>query len=64
MTREQKIEWLARASVEDLLKQYETSARCAFDPFETIKRDNRYTFEEISENYELAKAEVLRRMGC
>ena len=64
MTREQKIEWLANASVEDLLKQYEVSARNADNPWETVNRDSRYTLEGIFEDYRLVKAEVRRRMGC
>ena len=50
MTREQKIEWLANASVEDLLKQYEVSARNADNPWETVNRDSRYTLEGIFED--------------
>ena len=61
MTREQKIEWLRNASTEELLKQYETSARWANDPFEFARRYNR-TAEEAIENYHMAREEVIRRM--
>lgn len=62
MTREQKIEWLAKADTEALLRQYEGCARRADDPFETVRKDSRYTLEMIFEDYELTKAEVVRRM--
>ena len=64
MTREQKIEWLTNASVEDLLNQYEVSARNASDPFETVKKDSRYTIEGIFEDYKLVREEIKKRMGC
>ena len=63
MTKEQKIEWLRNASAEELLKQYETSARWANDPFEFAKHfDGKVTIENIIDDYHLAKEEVIRRM--
>ncbi len=62
MTREQKIEWLANADTETLLKQYERCAVNASDPFETVRKDNRYTVESIFEEYDLVKSEVVKRM--
>lgn len=62
MTMEQKIEWLRNASIEELLKQYEISAAKANDPFDTVRRDSRYTIEGILEDYRLVKDEVIRRM--
>lgn len=62
MTREQKIEWLAKADTEALLKQYEISSRNAFNAFELAGKDSRYTIEGIFEDYELVKAEVVKRM--
>ena len=54
MTREQKIKWLENASNEDLLKQYETTSHNVFaTPFGAI---------EYEEDYELVRAELLRRM--
>lgn len=61
MTRDQKIEWLKNATPDELLRQYETSSRAAEDPFETERRMG-ISFEEIMENYVLARAEVIGRM--
>lgn len=63
MTREQKIEWLREADIDKLLKQYETTAVRAHDPFDTVARDSRYTIEGIIEDMELVRAEVIRRMS-
>lgn len=62
MTREQKIEWLANADTEALLRQYEVSARNADNAFELASKDSRYTLEGIFEDFKLVKAEVIRRM--
>lgn len=62
MTREQKIQWLENADTEALLRQYEVSARNSYNAFELAGKDSRYTIEGIFEDYELAKAEVIKRM--
>jgi len=62
MTREQKIEWLKQADTEALLRQYEVSSRNAFNAFELASKDSRYTLEGIFEDFELVKAEVVKRM--
>lgn len=63
MTREQKIEWLAKADTEALLRQYEVSARNSYNAFELVNKDSRYTIEGIFEDYELVRAEVLKRLA-
>ena len=62
MTKEQKIDWLANATNEGILKQFETSVRWADDPFTYAKNMN-YSVEEIFEDYELVRAEILKRMS-
>ena len=62
MTKEQKIDWLANATNEGLVRQFETSARWADDPFTYAKNMN-YSVEEIFEDYELVRAEILKRMA-
>lgn len=62
MTRNQKIEWLASASSEELLKQYEASVKAANDPFGYSKLYG-CSVEEVLEDYDLAKAELLKRMS-
>lgn len=61
MTKDQKIEWLKNATLDQLLRQYETSAIAARDPFEYERRLG-IPFDEIMENYKLAKAELISRM--
>ena len=63
MTREEKIEWLAKADTEVLLNQYEAAVRRADKAFEIVEHDSRYTLEGIFEDLELARAEVVRRMA-
>ena len=63
MTREQKIEWLANADAEKLLRQFEACSRRASDPFETVNRDDRFTIEGIFEDYELTKSELMKRLN-
>lgn len=54
MTREQKIEWLKTVSNEILLKQFESTNYLIFTTeFGSLKYE---------EDYELVKAELLRRM--
>ena len=62
MTKEQKINWLANASDEKLVKQFETSAMWASDPFTYAKKTG-YAFEEIMEDYDLVRAELLKRLA-
>lgn len=62
MTKEQKIDWLANATNEGLLRQFETNARWTDDPFTYAKNMN-YSVEEIFEDYELVRAEILKRMA-
>lgn len=61
MTREQKIEWLKNASNEELVKQFERSSRAADDVFELSRRWGR-SIDELLEDYELSKAELMKRM--
>lgn len=60
-TREEKINWLANATNEELLKQFETSSRWADDPFTYAKNMN-YSVEAIFEDYNLVRTEILKRM--
>lgn len=63
MTREEKIEWLAKADTMTLLNQYEASVRKADKAWEIVEHDNRYTLKGIFEDLELARREVERRMS-
>ena len=58
MTREQKIEWLEKASAEQLLAQYDSSAARMSRLFECG-----YNVNETIEDYELTRAEVLKRLS-
>ena len=62
MTMEEKQAWLRKASNEELLKQLE-SIPTYFE--EIIKYAKRWesTFEEVVEDRNLTRAEILRRMG-
>lgn len=62
MTKEQKIEWLAKADAETLLNQYEAAVRRADKAWEIVAHDSRYTLEGIFEDLELVKAEVVKRI--
>ena len=62
MTREEKIAWLRAADTDVLLRQYEASVRRADKAWAIVEHDKRYTLEEIFEDLEIAKAEVMRRM--
>ena len=64
MTREEKIAWLKAADTEKFLKQYETSVMHMHNCFEIVAKDDRYTIEGIWADYELARAEMLRRLGA
>ena len=57
MTTEQKIEWLANASGEELMKQYESDCMFAFQS--TMSLENRM---EFIENVKLDKAEIMKRL--
>lgn len=59
MTREEKIAWLEKASNEQVIKQFEARVRDMEHLFEIKHR----TIEEIQEDYELVKAEVLKRLS-
>lgn len=56
MTREQKIEWLKKATPEELFKKYEQSNIDLCSPY---NNDREYS----SEWYQLAKKEILKRMS-
>ena len=62
MTMEEKQAWLRKASNEELLKQLE-SIPTGFE--EIIKYAKRWesSFEEVVEDRNLTRAEILRRMG-
>lgn len=62
MTMEEKQAWLRKASNEELLKQLESIPT---DFEEIIKYAKRWesTFEEVVEDRNLTRAEILRRMG-
>ncbi|MBU5481850.1 hypothetical protein [Blautia sp. MSJ-19] len=54
MTREQKIEWLKKASNEELMKQYDSS----------LRNSDKYTFNmEYAEDLEICRNEILYRMS-
>jgi len=56
MTREQKIEWLANASNEQVIEQLRWAVQY-------INSDNLSLQIEGNEDYELVKAELMKRMG-
>ena len=62
MTMEEKQAWLRKASNEELLKQLESIPT---DFEEIIKYSKRWesSFEEVVEDRNLTRAEILRRMG-
>lgn len=62
MTMEEKQAWLRKASNEELLKQLESIPT---DFEEIIKYAKRWesSFEEVVEDRNLTRAEILRRMG-
>ena len=62
MTMEEKQAWLRKASNEELLKQLESIPT---DFEEIIKYAKRWesTFEEVVDDRNLTRAEILRRMG-
>ena len=60
MTTEEKKAWLVNASTEELLRQYESS----YAKYERLFEITYMTVDEILENYELAKNELLRRLGA
>ena len=62
MTREEKIEWLRNASTDQLLRQYETCTKAVSNLFDHAKNFG-LTPEEVVDDYELVKAEVIRRMN-
>lgn len=59
MAREQKVEWLENATAEQLLAQYDGAAARMRNLFE-----NPYlNFNEVQEDLELARAEILKRLS-
>lgn len=59
MTRQEKVNWLANASVEQLVKQFETLARTAGRCGDSIQAQI-----IADEDLALAKAELLKRLGA
>lgn len=59
MTKEEKTAWLQAASPEALLKQFESASKSMERLFEHPWR----TADEIIEDYDLVKAEMLRRLS-
>ena len=57
MTKEQKIEWLERAGDEELIEQLRRSAV-------VMAKDGSIAFQiEAHEDYELVKAELMKRLA-
>ena len=62
MTKEEKQAWLRQASNEELLKQLD-SIPADFEAIIRYAKRWECTFEEVVEDRDLTKAEILRRMG-
>lgn len=62
MTYAEKIEWLEKVNDKELLEQYTTVQRNAAEPFKYMKILG-ISYEEIMENVNLVRAEILRRMA-
>lgn len=59
MTREQKIEWLANATAEQLLEQYD---RASFD-MRRVWECSYLNFNAVQEDWTLTRAELIKRIS-